>query len=258
MYNIFKKMQGMSVQTSVQVYKSGTTYINYEVTERPGKPLVFVFSGVDSIPGRCITSYYGFHTTLDASVVHIVDNFGAFGCYFLAIARDESINQAFYTLVHNIREELGVPLESTYFVGTSKGATTAILASLAEGGGTVIAGEPQIKLGDFVYHDNWQSSPSSQALSHVIAGRIDEDEREYLNTLVEKAIKTNAPDYRGKIEILYGEKTGYHWRHIRHLAPYLETTNFDMTRLRLLECGIATHNDIIGVFQEKIRHTRFV
>lgn len=257
MFNIFKR-QEVSPETVVKVDKSGSQYINYELTERPGKPLVFVFSGVDTVPGRCRTSYYGLHNALDASVVHIADNFGAFGCYFLAISRDESINQAFCALVHKIRVELSVPLESTYFVGTSKGATTAILASLSEGGGKVIAGEPQIKLGDFVYHDNWQSSQSSAALSQVIAGRIDEEEREYLNALVEKAIKRNASDYRGKIEILYGEKTGYHWRHLRHLEPYFTTTNFDMDRLVLMDCGIETHNDIIGVFQEKIRYTRFL
>jgi hypothetical protein len=256
MFNIFKRQEVPS-KTVVKVEKYDSQYINYELTERPGKPLVFVFSGVDTVPGRCRTSYYGFHKTLDASVVHIADNFGAFGCYFLAIARDESINKAFCAVVNKIREELSVPLESTYFVGTSKGATTAILASLSEGGGTVIAGEPQIKLGDFVYHDNWQSSQSSSALSQVIAGRVDEEEREYLNTLVENAIKRNAPDYRGNIEILHGEKTGYHWRHLRHLEPYFATTNFDMERLILVDCGIETHNDIIGVFQEKIRHTRF-
>ncbi|WP_370244183.1 hypothetical protein [Alteromonas abrolhosensis] len=256
MFNIFKRQQ-VPAKTTVRVDKSGSQYINYELTVRPGKPLVFVFSGVDTVPGRCRTSYYGFHNTLDASVVHIADNFGAFGCYFLAISRDESINEAFHTLVRKIREELGVPLESTYFVGTSKGATTAILASLSEGGGTVIAGEPQIKLGDFVFHDSWQSSPSSPALSQVIAGRIDEEEREYLNTLVENAIKRNATNYRGKIEILYGEKTGYHWRHLRHLEPYFATTNFDMKRLTLVDCGIETHNDIIGAFQEKIRDTKF-
>ncbi|OUX90687.1 MAG: hypothetical protein CBC03_04845 [Pseudoalteromonas sp. TMED43] len=256
MFNIFKR-QEVSPVTEVKVEKYGSQYINYEVTERPGKPLVFVFSGVDTVPGRCRTSYYGFHNTLDANVVHIADNFGAFGCYFLAISRDESINQAFCALVHKIREELGVPLESTYFVGTSKGATTAIIASLSEGGGTVIAGEPQIKLGDFVYHDNWQSSLSSSALSQVIAGRIDDGEREYLNELVEKAIKRNASDYRGNIEILYGEKTGYHWRHLRHLEPYFATTSFDMKRLVLVDCGIETHNDIIGVFQQKIRQTKF-
>lgn len=256
MFKLFKRHQ-VSTKTRVRVDKSGSQYINYELTERPGKPLVFVFSGVDTVPGRCRTSYYGFHNTLDASVVHIADNFGAFGCYFLAISRDESINQAFHALVHKIRLELGVPLERTYFVGTSKGATTAILASLSEGGGTVIAGEPQIKLGDFVFHENWQSSPSSPALSHVISGRIDEGERDYLNTLVEKAIVRDASDYRGQIEILYGEKTGYHWRHLRHIEPYLATTNFDMKRLVLVDCGIETHNDIIGVFQDKIRHTKF-
>ncbi|MCB4438241.1 hypothetical protein LHL20_18580 [Alteromonas sp. McT4-15] len=256
MFNLFKR-QPVSSKTTVRVEKSGSQYINYELTERPGKPLVFVFSGVDTVPGRCRTSYYGFHNTLDASVVHIADNFGAFGCYFLAISRDESINQAFHALVNKIREELGVPLESTYFVGTSKGATTAILASLSAGGGKVIAGEPQIKLGDFVFHDGWESSHSSPGLSHVIAGRIHEEERDYLNTLVEKAIKESASDYQGHIEILYGEKTGYHWRHLRHLEPYLATTNFDMTRLVMEDCGIETHNDIIGAFQEKIRHTKF-
>lgn len=105
MFNIFKRQQ-VSTKTEVRVDKSGSQYINYELTERPGKPLVFVFSGVDTVPGRCRTSYYGFHNTLDASVVHIADSFGAFGCYFLAIARDESINQAFYALIRKIREEL--------------------------------------------------------------------------------------------------------------------------------------------------------
>jgi hypothetical protein len=234
------------------VFKSNSIYINYSFTLRIGKPLVVVFSGVDSIPGRCLSSYYGYQKTLNSSVLHVIDNFGAHGNYLLSIARDFSIRQAVCDLIKIIQLDANVDLSNTYFIGTSKGATSAICYSLLLGGGTVIGGEPQVLLGDFLYNENWRENNELQAIAYVMCGRLDERDKLYLNGMLIDIFVGNGKDYKGQIYIYYGKTTGYHWRHIRHLPDILERSNISDTIIKFKEFDIAHHNEIIPIFQQSV------
>ncbi|MFT6533889.1 MAG: hypothetical protein ACJASC_003455, partial [Limimaricola cinnabarinus] len=83
----------------VGAFKHGLHLLNWEATFRPGRPLVVVFSGVDTVPTRCKTSYYGLHAHLDASVAHIHGNFGAHGNYLLRRGGDDRIQEAVLALL---------------------------------------------------------------------------------------------------------------------------------------------------------------
>jgi hypothetical protein len=141
-----------------KIYKYKNRYVVYAVHRRPlSQKIVFVFSGVDSIPGFCRMSYFGLAQKIDANVVHVMDNYGAHGCYLLNISGDNQIRNAVVSLIRQVSEELVKGIAETYFIGTSKGATTAIAYALMFGSGKVICGEPQILIGDFIYQKNWEN-----------------------------------------------------------------------------------------------------
>lgn len=137
------------------LFKFKNRYLIYSLKKRPVETLTFIFSGVDATSGFCRMSYYGLREQLNSNVVHIMDNYGAHGCYLLSIAGDRQVRNAVVSLIRSLQTELGISNDKTYFVGTSKGATTAIAYALMVGGGVVVAGEPQIMLGDFIFNKNW-------------------------------------------------------------------------------------------------------
>ncbi|MDD2369648.1 MAG: hypothetical protein PHQ90_10125 [Sulfuricurvum sp.] len=234
------------------VYKFKSIYLNYSLSLQKNKPLVIVFSGVDSVPGRCITSYYNYQYTLDASVLHIVDNFGAHGNYLLSIARDFTIREAVCGLIKEIQVKANSNIDNTYFIGTSKGASSALCYSLILGGGTCIIGEPQILIGDFLYHEQWLTSLDSQSIAYVMCGSINELEKSYLNEMIDDIFIQYGAEYKGKIFVHYGKSTGYYWRHIRHIDGMVKKANMDCSLLQLIEHNISNHNDIIPIFQNLI------
>lgn len=225
------------------VVKEGPIYLNYEMTVRQSNKLVIVFSGVDNYPSRNIASYYGYHNKLNANVLHIFDNFGAHGCYLLSINNDFTIQKLVARLIKKIIAELGLNIDDTFFVGTSKGGTTALFYSFLLQGGNVLAGEPQIKIGDFVYHSGYNDSMLSQSISYTMTGSVEKNQS-ILNDLVLDCLKKNEKKYGGRTEIIYGSETGYYDKHIR----FLEGVN----GIELMKFKFSHHNDCIPVFQERI------
>jgi hypothetical protein len=234
------------------VYKYKSIYLNYSLSLQKNKPLVIVFSGVDSIPGRCITSYYNYQYSLNASVLHIVDNFGAHGNYLLSIARDFAIRDAVCELIKETLVKSSTSLEDTFFIGTSKGASSALCYSLILGGGTCIVGEPQILIGDFLYHEQWLTSLDSQSIAYVMCGSINELEKSYLNEMIDDIFIQYGSAYKGKMFVHYGKLTGYYWRHIRHIDSMAKKSNMASSLIELIEHDITNHNDIIPIFQNLI------
>ena len=82
------------------LYKYKNKYLIYSIKIRKNKPLVVMFSGVDSVAGSHRLSYYGLREEIDASVLHIGDYIGAHGSYLLRIAGDDStIREAVLSLI---------------------------------------------------------------------------------------------------------------------------------------------------------------
>lgn len=102
------------------VIKEGPLYLNYELTVRESKTLVVVFSAVDATPARNIASYYGYHNRLNSNVLHILDDFGAHGCYLLSINNDFTIQKLVVRLIKKVLLELNVELNNVFLLAPAK------------------------------------------------------------------------------------------------------------------------------------------
>jgi hypothetical protein len=240
----------------IRVFEQGRLRLIYETTIRPGKPLVVVFSGVDTQAGRCATSYYGLHWQLDASVVHIHDNFGAHGNYLLQLDTDPEVGWATVNLLRQLMAETGTRPRDLWLVGTSKGATTALCMALMLRAGNCIAAEPQILLGDFFYPDNrdWSAQEDLRAMAYAMMGRVDAEDKTVLNAIVPTLLRRWLPQYKGKALVIFGKGTGYYSQHIVHLDDALKRVQADAAavaktlRVTLREEPFSRHIDVVPVF----------
>jgi hypothetical protein len=232
-----------------RLYKFKNRYLTYTVRPRQdSKKLAFVFSGMDATPGTCRASYFALGDTLDATVVHIMDNFGAHGCYLLTVAGDTQIRNAVIALIRLLQKEFACTDKQTYFLGTSKGATTAIAYALMTGGGTVLCGEPQILLGDFILSERQLVLEQMRSVAYAMTGRIDQCDRPVLNRVVLDIAEQYGPRFRGEITIYVGN-TGYLQKHVSHLQAL--STELGFANKIHVKCHEFTkHEEVIPVFLE--------
>lgn len=165
-------------------------------------------------------SYWHLGAELDATVVHIKDHVGAHGCYLLGVAGDVQIRNVVLSLIRELVEEYSVENDSVYFVGTSKGGTSAIAYGLMFGRGRIIAGEPQYALGAFLFQGvdmlEWQRS-----IAYALFGRVAHNDTEAANRLIPEVIEKYGPRFSGTLSVLYGDGTGYGRVHIEPLVEQL-------------------------------------
>lgn len=234
------------------VYKYKNFFLNYVLKYRPGRPLVIIFSAVDSFPGRNLTSYFGYQNSLDASVLHIVDNFGAHGCYYMQIHGESDVSEGFASLIQYVMSVCGVPLKDTWFCGTSKGASAAMYYSLRFGGGNCILGEPQIMVGDFLFKDGEPQNEAARAIAYTMTGRVSASDQIELNTIIPNIARQNLKkwaDGGGQAVLYVSELTGYLWRHVRHLQEILKEYPEAEKNFHICVKNFNSHNDVSGVFK---------
>lgn len=234
-----------------RLFKFKNRYLNYSIKRRSAsKVLVIIFSGVDATPSFCRMSYYGLREELNANVIHIMDNFGAHGCYLLSIAGDQQVRNAVIGLIRQLQSEIGAGNRDTYLVGTSKGGTTALAYALMIGGGTVIAGEPQIRLGDFIYNARWRDLEQWRSLAYAMLGRVNEDDRHRLNEYLFEIVNKYGSRFSGKMIIHYG-KTGYWENHIVHFRDLLAQIGIG-ERIICVGHDFSEHNEVVPVFTSQL------
>lgn len=245
--NSTEGLSGLICQDRLHKFKN--RYLTYTVRPRPdSKKLAFVFSGMDATPGTCRMSYFALGDTLDATVVHIMDNFGAHGCYLLSIAGDHQIRNAVISLIRLLQEEFACKEKQTYFLGTSKGATTAIVYALMTGGGTVLCGEPQILLGDFVLSERQLVLEQMRSVAYAMTGRVNPADRSVLNRVVLDIAERYGPRFRGEITIHVGN-TGYLQNHVSHLQVISRELGFD-NKIHIKCHEFVKHEEVIPIFLE--------
>lgn len=244
-----------SVECQDRVFKFKNRYLIYAVHERKeSKKICFVFSGIDATAATCRMSYFGLGKSIsEATVVHIMDNFGAHGSYLLNVAGDGQIRNGVIELIHFLQKEYGCSNEETYLIGTSKGATTAIAYGLFIGGGHVICGEPQIMLGNFIYQRNWELLELLRSLAYTITGRVNPDDKEFLNTLLHKIVIQYGSRFKGDMSIHYGA-TGYWEHHISYFSEWAKENDFS-EKVEFISHDFKHHEEVIPVFYQEIAKT---
>lgn len=223
-------------------YKFKKIYLKYSLKKKKSDKLFVVFSGMTSTePGVNAMSYYGLRDQLAGNVLHIADSFGNHGCYLLSISGDTEIQEAVIALINKVMVEQNISKENLFLVGTSKGATSAIMFGLRLGFGNIICGDPQIKLGDEFFDIQaltWDS------VAYVMTGRIDPDDRKQLNDLIEEFFSEYGESFEGNMVVLTCQR--YFEMHGKPLIEYIEKYNVKGIDVKGLE--IATHKEIIEPF----------
>ena len=106
-----------------------------------------------------------------------------------------------------------------------------------------MAGEPQIKIGDFIYNEDYERSMLAQSLSYSMTGDVKKS-KELLNRIVLDCIDNNKSQYSGFATVIYGSGTGYYEKHVKLLEG--------VDGISLIKFDFESHNDCIPIFQEKI------
>ena len=234
------------------VYKFNNRYLIYSLAKRKSNKLFIVFSALSPKPGYNLMSYYALQKQLQGNVLHIMDNFGAHGCYLLSTSKSIEIQNAVLSLIKEVINTNNISKDNIYFLGTSKGGTMAILYSLMLGYGTAIVGEPQIKLGNFLFRQNWENIEEARSLIYVMTGKINIADKEYLNALIEDIFKNYGDKFKGKIHLLVGKKTGYFENHIVYFNAYCKQYNIKTDKVDIILLDISTHAEVIEPFLEQV------
>ncbi len=233
------------------LFKFKNRYIIYSKRKKQSNKLAIIFSGVDATSSFCRMSHYGLGDELEANCVHIMDNFGAHGCYLLSISGDVQIRNAVLQLIKELQEDLKVTLDDLYLVGTSKGGSTAIAYALMLGGGNVIAGEPQILLGNFIYNKDWRELEQWRSLAYAMTGRVNEEDKTELNNQIPQIAERYGGRFEGSMEIHYGN-TGYWENHLQFFSEIVKTFR-KPEKIMFVPHDFRSHNDVIPIFSERVK-----
>ncbi|MEG6617382.1 accessory Sec system protein Asp2 [Peptococcaceae bacterium 1198_IL3148] len=237
------------------VFKFKNRYIIYSLKRGSSNKLYVVFSGVDSTPGFTRMSYYGLRDSLDGNVLHIKDSFGAHGCYLLNVSGCNQVRNAVLALLKESINQLNIPRESLYLVGTSKGGTIALAYGMMLGFGNVIVGEPQVRIGDFLFSKGWKNAEYFKSIAYVMTGRINEEGKELLNSKFKEIIAQCGSRFRGTIEIITGIKTLYLENHVDYFIQYAKEFGVDESRINVEVIDIEKHDDIVEPFLRRVNET---
>lgn len=215
----------------------GLNYLSVPArTESGSGKLAVVFSAIHQ-PGDFTFNY---KKSVDESGVHalyILDDFGDQGSYYLADHGDRSIFKSVQGLIGRELSRLGLTSADLITVGSSKGASAAIVHGIAAGAGRILAGAPQVKIGSFLRkpHPNMLRFIMGDTSDSSVAG---------LDRVIFEAIDDLSQDTR--LSILVGEGD-HHYRN--HVLPLAEHAVERSKNLQLTVLPGLPHAEIGGVFR---------
>lgn len=188
------------------------------VEEKNSSNLVVVFSGYSNHPEKkAIFNYINSLKDVNENKLFILDDLGyeGRGCWYIGENGTNNVAESVNRLILKIIKDYGINKENIILVGTSKGGFASIYFSLVYGYKNVIAGAPQIKLGNYLNNLN-----NKEILKSMVNKEIDLDKE--INRLNE-LISNKGCDDKFNINIYCGLQD----LHLKnHLEPFIiETYN---------------------------------
>lgn len=202
---------------------------------RKTKRLLVIFS---SYPGNGQKARYNYimkFVGLQTSRLYILDNFGPEekGAYYLGKNYDFYIERSVHGLIEAVRLELNIPKKNVVTCGSSKGGFAAIYFENKYHYGASIAGAPQIFLGDYL------GISKHQSIFRFIAGKYDELNRGYLNSILLQAILNKKRS--SHISIYVSKQEGMYKDHVE---PFMNFSNHHQIKTGLYLGDYAEHKSI--------------
>ena len=140
----------------------------------------------------------------------------------------------------HISNELGIPLEKAYALGSSKGGAGAIIHGVTAGIKQVIAGGPQYKIGTFT------KDPHPNILKYISGGNSDDDIY-WADNAMRKVLKVGNRDT--KISVIVGRGDGHYKKHALPLGKDAAELGYDVD---ILPLPGTTHADLGPAFRRLV------
>ncbi|WP_165490157.1 heparinase II/III domain-containing protein [Propioniciclava sinopodophylli] len=191
----------------------GEVGLNYlRVAGRTRDKLVVAFTSLHQVGDFT----YNYKPTLDAAQVealYILDDFGDQGSYYLQDHGDRRIFRSVQALIRAVLKELALTPDDLVFVGSSKGATAALIHGMSIGAGSIFVGGPQTRIGSFL------AKPHPNVLQFMTGGTSEEHVRA-LDAVTFDIARDTIDQWRDStITVLVGDRD-HHYK--GHVLPFTE------------------------------------
>lgn len=219
--------------------------IKYQFYPDPSsRYLVVIFQAIQRQPTY---GYIGTLRNCRANKLYIKDDYGddpiTRSSYYVGKNRSFDIDNDIQRLLLNVVEDLGIERSHCIFCGSSKGGFASIYHGYKFGAGTVLAGGPQILLGDYL---NSRSKESIQkGILKYLAGDTSQESVSWANGLIHQVITKSAPPYPNVI-IHVGNKEP-HYR--KHVLPFLAMcASAGIRNVEVETADYSTHDELATHF----------
>ncbi|MGP4983755.1 heparinase II/III domain-containing protein [Corynebacterium casei] len=235
------KNRGITPQSSLWKTFYGEKPVRYLVdkSEGRGDELLFVFSAVNNL----FDFTYNYRASLidfPGNVCYIIDDFGDQGSYYLANNRNFAEFRSVQQAMSHISNDLGIPLEKAYALGSSKGGAGAIIHGVSAGIKHVIAGGPQYKIGTFT------KDPHPNILKYISGGNTEEDIY-WADHAMREVLEVGNRDT--KISVIVGRADGHYKKHALPLGKDAEELGYDV---EILPLPGTTHAELGPAFRRVV------
>ena len=234
------------------VSPEGIKYLLYP--DQSSQYLVVIFQAINRQPTY---GYIGTLRNCRVNKLYIKDDYGddpaTRSSYYVGRSRSFDIANATQRLLSNAVQDLGIERSRCIFCGSSKGGFAAIYHGYKFGAGTVLAGGPQILLGDYL--NSRSKEPVHHGILRYLAGDTSHESVSWANSLIRQVITESAPPYPN-VTIHVGDKEP-HYR--KHVLPFLSMcASTGIGRVEVETADYSTHADLAKHFpiflRNKIAH----
>lgn len=187
---------------------------------KPSNNLTIMFSGIPPIGTDPRYNYVKTLEGYNCNKLFILDDFGSRASYYLCKNRDYSIERSVIALINSIKEEHGIT--NIIAGGSSKGGYAALYFGIKYGFNHVIAASPQYLLGDYLL-----KTTNSKEITTFMAGGYGDEDRHYLNTIMENMILESVS--RPSVIIHVGEGEYHYHTHVKPLIKVLDKKGINYT-----------------------------
>jgi Heparinase II/III-like protein/Heparinase II/III N-terminus len=171
--------------------------------------LIIIFSAFQALGQGPKYNYINTLLGIDCNKLFILDDFGSRGSYYLCKGKDYKIERSVIRLINSIIDEYG--FKNITSCGSSKGGYASLYYGIKYGFNNIIAASPQYFLGTYL-----EKSKSPDVIE-FLAGKVNEDEVQYLDRLLQDTVNTS--EFKPNIYIHLGEGE-YHYTD--HVLPLIE------------------------------------
>jgi pimeloyl-ACP methyl ester carboxylesterase len=204
--------------------------------------LIVVFSGFQ-LGKQWKYNYVRTLSGTPAHRVHILDDLGERGCYYLGAGKDLLVERSIVRMLDALLDELGLDRSQAVLTGSSKGGTAALYYGVRHGYGRVLAAAPQTRIATYCVDEARAGS-----VAKLIAGSLSPEDMAWLDDLVFQAVRRSP--HRPDVEIFISDVDAQLETHVMPMVELLEELGYP---LRITRGRYGAHADVGKAFPTLLR-----